>query len=232
MPKLINVSKKFSNVEVFNNFNLQIGEGITTAIMGNSGVGKTTLLNILAGICDCDGVVDVKRPVSYVFQTPRLIESLTVKQNLEYVMKNSRLSKDSLNNEIDEMLKLAQIFDKKHAYPNQLSGGQKQRVSLVRAFLFNSELMLLDEPFNSLDIGLKVRIINLYRDLLNKKPRTAVLVSHDIDECLLIADEIIVLGNNNVIYRQGLSKSNGLRDITDSECEQVRKEVYKALTQN
>ena len=136
MPKVENITKKFGGLTVFNNFSLEFKTDKITAIAGVSGVGKTTLLNIIAGLEPCDGNVYCDRPVSYVFQTPRLIENVTVKRNLEPVAKAGGYEKSEGEKKIDELLASAEIFDRKNSLAGSLSGGQQQRVSIEGRFCF------------------------------------------------------------------------------------------------
>lgn len=199
MIKLENVTKKYGDLTVFKDFSIEFKENETTAILGASGVGKTTILNMLAGITDCDeGKIFTENKVSYVFQTPNLIENLSVFKNIEIVLKGENKNKAEREKIIDEFLVAAGIYEKKYSPVYSLSGGQKQRVGIIRAFCYPSELLLTDEPFSSLDILLKMRLIDLYADLLQKKPRTAVLVSHSESEAIALADKIVVLGANRI----------------------------------
>ena len=158
MIKLKDITKVYDNfakktqVKVFENFNFEINKNEITCIFGKSGCGKTTLLNILANSVDYNGEVigDIK-DISYIFQEPRLLPNLTVKQNLLYV------KKDATQSQIDEILAIAEIKDKADVYSGELSGGQAQRVSIARAFITPSDLLLMDEPFSSLDPALKIK---------------------------------------------------------------------------
>ena len=230
MPKVENITKKFGGLTVFNNFSLEFKTDKITAIAGVSGVGKTTLLNIIAGLEPCDGNVYCDRPVSYVFQTPRLIENATVKRNLEPVAKAGGYEKSEGEKKIDELLASAEIFDRKNSLAGSLSGGQQQRVSIVRAFLFPAKIMLLDEPFSSLDLALKVKLMDLYARLLSENPRTVIMVSHDADEALALADEIVVIKNSSECERIALpEKTSPLRDPAGENCAAARKKLYNAL---
>ena len=175
----------------FENFSLSIKEGETTCILGESGSGKTTLLNILANLTDYEGeVTNVK--CSYVFQTPNLFPNLTVLDNLKLVCQDE--------NEIKSVCEKLKIADKLLSYPKHLSGGQRQRVSLARGVLFNADVLLMDEPFSSLDLKNKVQAINLLKELFKEKKKTVVFVTHGVFEAVRLADRIIVLENNSIVY--------------------------------
>lgn len=230
MARVEKITKKFGSLTVFDNFSAEFPDLKITAVLGASGAGKTTLLNVLAGLEECEGIVEAERPVSYVFQTPRLVEKITVRENLLPVASAAGMSKDESESKIDELLELAEMSDKKNVLACNLSGGQKQRVSIVRAFLFPSRLMLMDEPFSSLDIVLKVKLMDLYARLLKKNSRTVVVVSHDADEAVALADEAIVIKNASECERVFLPEKTGvLRSPADEECVEARKKIYKAL---
>lgn len=195
MPKLVDISKKWGYKTIFDKFCLEIQGGKTTALIGKSGAGKTTALSIIANLTDYEGRIESFGEISYVFQEPRLIPFLTVKENLQYALK-AVYEKEKLDKTIDEYLNLTGIKSLENKRADILSGGEKQRVSLIRAFAYPSDTILLDEPFSSLDVGLKMTIIDLYCDLLGVSPKTALLVTHSIDEALYLADDIIFLENN------------------------------------
>lgn len=184
MIEIKNLTKKYGDLSVYNNFNLSIEEGKIIGVLGESGSGKTTLLNCIAGLTPFDGSI-TKLKCSYVFQTPRLVPNLTVKENLKLICKDE--------NKVNEMLSKVHLEDKAGSYPIMLSGGQAQRVSLARAFLFDSDIILMDEPLSSLDLRLKKEITDLFLSIWQNDKRTAVYVTHDIDEAAYIAHRIIVL---------------------------------------
>lgn len=189
--KILNLCKSYGEKVVYTNFNLEIGDGKTTCILGESGSGKTTLLNVLAGLTDYSGEVE-KVKCSYIFQQPRLIPNLTVFKNLYAVCPDEE--------KIKAMLFAAGMEEKIHSYPNALSGGQAQRVSILRAFLYDSQAVLMDEPFSSLDVKLKIKMMQLFRDMQRGSGRTAVFVTHDIDEAVFLADRILVLSDGAIIF--------------------------------
>lgn len=184
MIEIKNLCKNYGQLKVYDNFNLDLNEGEITCILGESGSGKTTLLNCVARLTDYKGIIPVLK-CAYVFQTPRLVPNLTVGGNLRLVCKNDDL--------IDSMLKKVNLTEKKNEFPIALSGGQAQRVSLARAFLYGGDIILMDEPFSSLDLKLKAEISKLFKDVLISVNGTALFVTHDVDEAINIAQRIIVI---------------------------------------
>ena len=175
--------KKYGDKTVYKNFSLSVAEGKITCILGESGSGKTTLLNCVAGLSPFVGEIPALK-CSCVFQTPRLVPNLTVLGNLRLVCNDENLILKTLDD--------LHLSDKKDAYPKTLSGGQAQRVALARALVYGGEIMLLDEPFSSLDLKLKMEISALFKNLQRQKNITSLFVTHDADEALSLGDEIIV----------------------------------------
>ena len=190
MIKLCSVGKSYSKLTVFDGLSLQFEKGKTTCILGESGSGKTTLLNIIAGLTDYTGTV-VSNDCSYVFQTPNLFPNLTALDNLKLVCKDQK--------KIIDLCEKLKISDKLGAYPTHLSGGQAQRVALARGVLFDTETLLMDEPFSSLDLKIKMQIIELLKKEFAQSSRTVVMVTHDIKEAVSMADRIVVLSSGKVV---------------------------------
>ncbi|MBE7079306.1 MAG: ABC transporter ATP-binding protein [Clostridiales bacterium] len=188
----LQISKSYGEKKVFENLELEIKEGEIVCVLGESGGGKTTLLNILAGLIDYAGErVDVPENVGYIFQEPRLLSNLTVAGNLRYV--------GGRDEDIDEILQKTEILGLKNKRPTRLSGGERQRVSIARAFLSDAPLLLLDEPFSSLDTALKIRLLEVFAKLWREKPKTAVMVTHDIEEACALAQRIVVLKGGRIV---------------------------------
>lgn len=191
--RLDGINKAYGDNVVFRDFGMEIEENKILALLGASGCGKTTLLNIISGVTEFDGTVEKNGDrVSYMFQQPRLIPNLTVYKNLEYVLK-ANCGKEERSQRIEEILKKVELWDSRNKYPSELSGGMNQRVSLARAFVYDAPLLLMDEPFKGLDISLKKRIIDVFKKLYSSDNRTTVFVTHDIDDAFLLADRIVVL---------------------------------------
>ena len=194
---LKNVTKKYGDRVVFENFRLDFSEGKTNCILGPSGSGKTTILRVLAGLTDYEGEIEKPERISYIFQDSRLIPHLTVWENVEYVLLD--IKKEERRPIIKRLLELTEIYDRRNDKPVSLSGGMERRVAMARAYAYPAELLLMDEPFSALDLGLKLRQMQVYNNLAKEYPRTSVFVTHDIDEALLFADTVTVIGKNGKI---------------------------------
>lgn len=190
--KIRNLSLGYEDKEIFRDFSLDVEDYKTTAIMGNSGIGKTTLLNCIAGSIPYSGEISGVGVKSYMFQEPRLIDALDVYDNLLFAFDGKKTEENE--RAVFDMAKRLELQDDLASFIGELSGGMQCRVALGRAFLRKSQTILLDEPMHSLDIGLKFRLLESFKSLLKEDRRTAVYVTHDVDEALFVADRIVVLG--------------------------------------
>jgi NitT/TauT family transport system ATP-binding protein len=184
-----------AQIPIFENFNLIIEENKITCILGPSGIGKTTLLNVISGITDTDSgdLSDFKnRNFSYIFQEPRLLRWKTVYDNINFVLKDlyPRKEAEQITNKYIDMVGLAKFRD---YYPNSISGGMVQRVSIARAFAYPSEILIMDEPFKSLDMKLKKNLISSFINLWEIDHRTIIFVTHDMEEAAYIGNNIFIL---------------------------------------
>lgn len=189
MIRIQNLSKNYKNLTVFDNLNLEIEENQITVILGESGCGKTTLLNVLANTVEYKGEVSgMPQKKAMVFQENRLIDCLTVRQNLTLV--------NADENQLDEQLKDFNLTEKAQEYPKSLSGGMLRRVAILRALRYDAPLILMDEPFINLDLKLKFSLIEKVKAYHQQKGATIIMVTHDIKEAVKIADRIIVFEKN------------------------------------
>ena len=198
MVEVAHIVKSFGPIKVFDNFTLEFPEGKITVILGPSGCGKTTLLNMLAGLVKPDrGTISLPKTVSYLFQEPRLLPWLTVWDNLALVLRD-KMPETNIRELVEQYLAITGITDYAHFYPGHLSGGLRQRVAMARAFAYQAPVLLMDEPFRSLDIKMRYSLIQDFRSILRKDPRTVVIVTHNIKEAVTLGDEIVVFSDKPV----------------------------------
>ena len=207
--QITGLHKSFGATQVLEGLELSVPAGSLTAILGASGSGKTTLLRVLAGLLRADrGTIEIggrivdgrgehvpaeRRHVGYVPQEGALFPHLTVKANITF-----GLARRERRGGARELLETVGLTDLAGRYPHQLSGGQQQRVALARALAVRPEIVLLDEPFASLDAGLRANVREDVQAILRKTRTTTLLVTHDQDEALSTADQIAVLRDGQI----------------------------------
>ena len=186
------VNVKYDNKVIYNNFTIEFEDEKINCIVGASGCGKTTLLN-----CFCEKLIKKNIKVAYVFQEDRLLPWKNIFDNLKLVIK-SKCGKEEVNNRIEDILNVLEISETKFLYPNELSGGMKQKVNIARALIYDFDVLLLDEPFRSLDMKIKNKVIDLIRTINKEKKTTIILVSHDKDEIKSLTDRVFLLKGSPV----------------------------------
>jgi len=209
-----NVNVRFGDTVVLENFNETFEENKINCIMGPSGCGKTTMLNLLGGIlCADGGQITKPRNVSAVFQEDALVPQKTARKNLELVLKGVYKDKTELRNVIDEYLTLSGLDEAAGLYPHEMSGGMRRRLALIRAFAYPSGVLLIDEPFKTLDRSLRDGLLQSFLDLYEKDRRTVLFVTHDMDEAMTTGDFIYLYSDkpmrlmNKIIVRKEMKKS-------------------------
>ena len=215
MIKVNNLTKKYGETVVLNNANFTIPLNKITCVLGGSGEGKTTLLNILSGLTTYEGSIEnLPNNPSFVFQEHRLILNKTVMQNLIFFtgVENEQI--------IQKFLEKVNLLHKQNAVVSNLSGGEKQRVAIARALIKNSNFILIDEPFSALDVSLKLSVAKLIKHEVKSVNSTAVIVTHDINLALQIADEILIVKNGSVsslnLIKNSLTKEEVEKIITNA----------------
>ena len=190
--KLTNICKYFSDNLVLDNINLTIGEGIT-CVMGPSGIGKTTLAYVIAGLVPPDsGDITGRdgKKISIMFQEDRLLDWETAVRNVLFVTRSARKNFESACN----LLKQAGLADSIYKKTSELSGGMKRRVCLCRALIADYELLILDEPFKGLDIGIKPRIMDMVREHSSEiGGKSVICITHDPAEAESLGGNLVVL---------------------------------------
>jgi iron(III) transport system ATP-binding protein len=212
--RLEGVHKSFGGFRALSDINLTIGAGEFVCFVGPSGCGKTTLLRIIAGLESQTGgrVIQNGRDISHlppaardygiVFQSYALFPNLTVAANVAYGLVNRRKGKAEIARRVDELLTLVGLPDAGPKYPSQCSGGQQQRIALARALATAPGLLLLDEPLSALDAKVRERLRGELRGLQRKLGVTTIMVTHDQEEALSLADRVVVM-NQGVIDQVG-----------------------------
>ena len=192
MLELINISKSFDEKKIINNLSYNFKDEKITAILGESGGGKTTLLRCIAEIIKPDSgeIVNDYKKISCAFQEHRLLPWLTVSQNVNLVLEKEPME----DAQIKKLLDKFELSNIENNFPDELSGGMKQRVSLARAFAHNGDLLLLDEPFSELDEQTSSHIIDYIKK--NKGSKTVIVVTHSMRDAQKLADEIITFNSS------------------------------------
>jgi ABC-type nitrate/sulfonate/bicarbonate transport system ATPase subunit len=191
--RLERVSHSFGAVEVLRELSMEIARGEFVVVVGPSGCGKTTLLNVLSGYHrPLLGVIEREGHERMVYQQDGLFPWKTVSENIELGLRHIEDQRER-EPQIRELLALIRLDGFEHHYPHQLSGGMRQRVELARALAGDSETLLMDEPFSSLDYLARIRMRQELARILRERSRTVVLVTHDIQEAAQLADRVIVL---------------------------------------
>lgn len=197
MISLKNISMKYDNLQVLKNFNITFENNKITCLVGPSGVGKTTIVNIVANLIKpIEGQIEgIENSIfSYVFQEPRLLEWYSIYDNIDFVLKDIYNS-DERKRIISNYLDLVGLEEYKDYKPSALSGGMAQRISLARAFAYPSNVLIMDEPFKGLDMKLKQEMISSFQKLWQKSSRTVIFITHDIDEAVTLSHTIYVIKN-------------------------------------
>jgi sulfate/thiosulfate transport system ATP-binding protein len=207
---IANVNKNFGDFVALDDVNVSLPTGQLTALLGPSGGGKSTLLRIIAGLERADtGTITIegvdatrtapqKRNVGFVFQHYAVFKHMTVAKNVAFGLEIRNRPKAEIADRVDELLKLVHLSQFAQRLPSQLSGGQRQRMALARALAIQPKVLLLDEPFGALDAKVRKELREWLRRLHDEVPVTTVFVTHDQEEALEVADEIVVINEGRI----------------------------------
>jgi len=231
--ELHDIRKSFGDLQVLSGFTLDFPSGKVTAVLGPSGCGKTTLLNILAGLSPPDsgerrGLADAR--FSYVFQEPRLVPTLTALENVELVLRAS-FGPGERRERALRLLTAVGLAEARELRPRQLSGGMRQRVSLARAFAYPADILLLDEPFQSVDLRTRIGLMDSFLDLQAADPRTVAFVTHEVREALYLGDIVIVLSDKpaRILDRKELLLPRERRRYGSADLSDVEAALYRLI---
>ena len=228
--RLDGVGKSFGTVEVLRDFSLEVERGEFVAIVGPSGCGKTTLLNLLSGFDKpTSGSIGSSGHIRMIYQEDGLFPWQTAAENIALALRYIK-NPEEARRQLDEMLELIELNSFGDHYPHQLSGGMRQRVELARALAGETDTLLMDEPFSSLDYLTRLRLRQELARMLHERPRTVVLVTHDIEEAAQLADRVIVLTERPATIRCELPvKVARPRDLTHPEVVGAVERILKEM---
>ena len=197
-----NLSYSFGNNPILKDINIHVNENEMVAIVGSSGVGKSTLFNLIAGVLKkqvgeitINGSEDYIGKVAYMLQKDLLFEHKTIIDNVILPLIIAKINKKEALEEGNKILKQFNLDKYANKYPQQLSGGMRQRVALIRTYMFKRNIFLLDEAFSALDAITKKELHKWYLDLKKEFNLTTLLITHDIEEAIFLSDRIYILGN-------------------------------------
>jgi sulfate/thiosulfate transport system ATP-binding protein len=205
-----NISKRFGDFVALDDVTVEVPAGSLTALLGPSGSGKSTLLRVIAGLERADaGVVEIEsedmtsrtpqdRGIGFVFQHYAAFKHMTVYDNIAFGLTVRKRPRKEIENRVAELLDLVQLQGLAKRYPSQLSGGQRQRMGLARALAVDPKVLLLDEPFGALDARVRQELRTWLRRLHDETHTTTVIVTHDQEEAMEVADEVVVMNKGHV----------------------------------
>ena len=208
--ELHDINKHFKKFHASKDINISIEKGKLVALLGPSGSGKTTILRMIAGLENPDSgeiVIDGKvvnnipgseRGIGFVFQSYALFRYMTVYDNIAFGLRVKKTPESEIKKRVEELLELIGCTGLEKRFPSQLSGGQRQRVAFARALAPNPQILLLDEPFAAIDAKVRMELRSWLRQMITKLNITSIFVTHDQDEAIEVADEIIVTNQGRV----------------------------------
>ena len=226
MLKLSHLQKSFGDLPVIRDFSLTVEDREIVALIGPSGCGKSTLLHMISGLREPNsGTIDgADGKLSYMFQTSRLLPWRTVWDNIRLVRENAP------DAEIQQLIDDVGLTGFERYFPGQLSGGMARRCALARAFHYGGDLLLMDEPFQGLDYGLRMEMLDMLLSVWKKQRQSVLFVTHEIDEALTVSSRIAVLSGRpaTVLEVIDLPGSEG-RDASAPELADIRRHIIQAI---
>ncbi len=209
---ITNLNVNFQNQPIFKNFNLEVYENEILMIIGQSGVGKSTLLHSILQLIYYDGQINInsKSKISYMPQSLALFENMSVVENVLLPIKINGINNDSID--LGKLLAEFNLLKKKNQKINNLSGGEKSRVALLRAIVENNKIILLDEPLSKLDPVHKKKSLNFIKKIQQKYQLTIIYVTHDYHEVKELADRILVINKKESLMLNQIQKIENLED--------------------
>ncbi len=230
-----NLTKQFGDLLVLDDINFTVGEGEFLCIVGPTGCGKTTFLNLLSKLLaptkgniliDGEEADPKKHNISFVFQEPSCMPWRKVKENISYGMEVKRVPREEIGKRLEEIIKVVGLEDCADFYPGQISSSMEQRVAIARAFAVNPDLLLMDEPYGQLDVKLRYHLEDELIRIWNEFKNTVIFVTHNIEEAVYLAERILILSNKPTTIKAEIQVDLPRpRNFLDPEFIQLRKQV-------
>ncbi|KYK35644.1 MAG: ABC transporter ATP-binding protein [Theionarchaea archaeon] len=238
MITLENVTKSIGDLKILENVSFSVDKGEFLCMVGPSGCGKTTLLKCIAGLRSYEGEIFIEgiksegidKKIGLVFQEFSLFPFRTVKGNMEFGLEIQKRPRKERKETVEALIDLVQLHGFETAYPWELSGGMQKKVGIARALATDPEILLMDEPFVSLDAQTRNMLQKELLRIWQKTQKTIVFVTHNVDEAVFLADQVMVLTKRPATIKKEFSVDlKRERDRTSSEFVSVRKEILKEL---
>ena len=234
-----NLTKRFGDLTVLDDINFTVKEGEFLVIVGPTGCGKTTFLNLLSTlyeptegsiIIDGEPADPIKHNISFVFQEPSTLPWRTVRENIAYGMEVKKFPKDRLEAELNKVMDIVGLTECADLYPNQISASMEQRVAIARAFAVNPDLLLMDEPYGQLDVKLRFyledELVRIWKEFKN----TIIFITHNVEEAVYIAERVLVLTNKPTTVKTSIPIDLPRpRNYLDDDFVELRKQVTDAI---
>lgn len=230
-----NLTKKFGDLLVLDNISFNIKKGEFVCVVGPTGCGKTTFLNLLTKLIeptegslliDGEPADPKKHNLAFVFQEPSALPWLTVEENLAFGLKIKKYPEEEIKKRVDHMLELLGLTQFRDSYPSQLSVSSEQRIIIGRAFVMNPDLLLMDEPYGQMDIKLRYYLEDEVIRLWKETGSTVVFITHNIEEAVYLAEKVLILTNKPATIKEELLvELPRPRDFTDPEFIKIRTHI-------
>lgn len=237
--RVVNLTKKFGDLLVLNNISFNIKKGEFVCVVGPTGCGKTTFLNLLTRLIpptegelliDGEPANPHKHNISFAFQEASAMPWLNVKQNLEFGMKIRKIPKDEQARRLDRIMTLLGLREFEKNYPHELSVSAEQRVIIGRAFSTYPDLLLMDEPYGQMDIKMRFYLEDQVLKLWKEFGSTVVFITHNVEEAVYLAERILVLTNKPATIKEDVEITLPRpRDVTSPEFIKIRKHITEAI---